>query len=177
MSSGIKLRWVGKTETTGARRADAPMEGVLPPARSGWRADRGVWKKRIDQEMRKDEPFGRKGRSVDAWNESSERDHALERAILAIPAGKVSTYGKVAEAAGYPRYHRAVARLLRGEHFDRLPWHRVVGANGEIKTSGSSAKEQRARLLQEGIVLKGERVALSVCLHQPSRPVGVSSEE
>ena len=59
--------------------------------------------------MRKDGLFGRNGRSVNAWDESSERDHAFERAILAIPAGKVSTYGKVAEAAGYPHYHRAVA--------------------------------------------------------------------
>ena len=39
--------------------------------------------------------------------------HAFRRIILSIPAGKVSTYGRVAAAAGYPLYHRAVARLLR----------------------------------------------------------------
>lgn len=109
---------------------------------------------------------GRKRRSVDGWEESAERDHAFERAILAIPAGRVSTYGKVAEAAGYPRYHRAVARLLRGEHSDRLSWHRVVGADGAIKTSGSSAKEQGARLRQEGVVVREGRVDLSVFLHR-----------
>jgi methylated-DNA-protein-cysteine methyltransferase-like protein len=35
------------------------------------------------------------------------RDDAFRRIILSIPAGKVSTYGRVAAAAGYPLYHRA----------------------------------------------------------------------
>ena len=127
--------------------------------------------------MRTDHLFGKKSRSVDGWDESSERDHAFEKAILAIPPGKVNTYGKIAEAAGYPRYHRAVARLLRGEHFDRLPWHRVVGADGAIKTSGASAKEQRARLQQEGVALQGERVDLGVFLHRTGHAVGGLTEE
>jgi methylated-DNA-protein-cysteine methyltransferase-like protein len=54
------------------------------------------------------------------------RDMAFRRVVLAIPPGKVSTYGKVAAAAGYPLYHRAVARLLRTDPPDLLPWHRVV---------------------------------------------------
>ncbi|MBW0000049.1 MAG: MGMT family protein [Verrucomicrobia bacterium] len=127
--------------------------------------------------MQMDHWFGRKRRSGDRRDEDFERDYAFQRAILAIPAGKVSTYGKVAEAAGYPRYHRAVARLLRGEHFDRLPWHRVVGADGAIKTSGASAKEQRARLRQEGVSFRGERVDLSVSLHRPGKGSGFRTEE
>src|ERR1700722_468110 len=111
--------------------------------------------------MRFDHLFGRESRSGRGSDDDLERDHAFQRAILAIPAGKVSTYGKIAEAAGYPRYHRAVARLLRGEHFNHLPWHRVVGANGAIKTSGASAKEQRARLRQEGVLFRGDRVDIS----------------
>ncbi|RXS98251.1 cysteine methyltransferase [Silvibacterium dinghuense] len=78
--------------------------------------------------------------------------------IFAIPAGKVSTYGKVAAAAGYPQYHRAVARLLRTELPDQLPWHRVLGAGGEIKLDGAAALEQRARLRAEGVRFHGERV-------------------
>src|ERR1700729_2369293 len=61
------------------------------------------------------------------------RDTAFRRVILTIPSGKVSTYGRVAAAAGYPLYHRAVARLLRTDPPDHLPWHRVVGAGGAIK--------------------------------------------
>lgn len=70
----------------------------------------------------------------------------------------MSTYGGVAAAAGYPRYHRAVARLLRTDPVDQLPWHRVVGAGGEIKLPGVAAREQRARLKIEGVQFNGKRV-------------------
>jgi methylated-DNA-protein-cysteine methyltransferase related protein len=86
------------------------------------------------------------------------RDDAFRRIILSIPAGKVSTYGRVAAAAGYPLYHRAVARLLRTDPPDQLPWHRVLGAGGEIKLRHESAKEQRARLKMEGVKFRGKRV-------------------
>jgi methylated-DNA-protein-cysteine methyltransferase related protein len=86
------------------------------------------------------------------------RDVAFRRIILSIPAGKVSTYGRVAAAAGYPLYHRAVARLLRTDPPDHLPWHRVLGAGGEIKLRHQAAKEQRARLKMEGVTFSGKRV-------------------
>jgi len=92
----------------------------------------------------------------DALRRNEQRDLAFRRMILSIPAGKVSTYGRVAAAAGYPQYHRAVAKLLRTEPADRLPWHRVLGAGGEIKLRGDAAKEQRARLKLEGVRFRGE---------------------
>ena len=49
----------------------------------------------------------------DALRDNQQRDAAFRRIIRSVPKGKVSTYGKVAAAAGYPLYHRAVARLLR----------------------------------------------------------------
>ena len=85
--------------------------------------------------------------------------------ILSIPAGKVSSYGRVAAAAGYPLYHRAVARLLRTDPVDQLPWHRVLGAGGEIKLRGAAAREQRARLLLEGVSFKGKKVDLEKFEH------------
>jgi len=85
-------------------------------------------------------------------------DIAFRRTILSIRPGKVSTYGRVATAAGYPRLHRAVARLLRTDAPDQLTWHRVLGAGGEIKLRGSAAREQRARLKLEGVRFRGERV-------------------
>ncbi len=86
-----------------------------------------------------------------ASERSADRDAAFRRVILSIPPGKVSTYGKVAAAAGYPQLHRAVARLLRTELADKLPWHRVVGAGGAIKLHHDAAQEQRARLGLEGV--------------------------
>ena len=94
----------------------------------------------------------------DAMRSNEERDIAFRRMILSIPPGKVSTYGAVAAAAGYPRYHRAVARLLRVDPVDQLPWHRVLGAGGEIKLRGAAAHEQRARLKLEGVQFKGKLV-------------------
>jgi methylated-DNA-protein-cysteine methyltransferase-like protein len=75
----------------------------------------------------------------------------FRRMILSIPPARVSTYGGVAAAAGYPRYHRAVARLLRADPVDQLPWHRVVGAGGETRLPGAVANEQQARLKLEGV--------------------------
>lgn len=94
----------------------------------------------------------------DAAKPNDDRDRAFQKMILSIPPGKVSTYGHVAAAAGYPLYHRAVARLLRTELLDQLPWHRVVGAGGEIKLPGMAAREQRARLKLEGVGFRGNRV-------------------
>lgn len=110
------------------------------------------------------------------WDDVLERENAFQRAILAIPAGKVSTYGRIAEAAGYPRYHRAVARMLGGGQVGGLPWHRVVGADGALKTSGASAREQRARLRQEGVTFRGERVNMSVFLYQSSEAAGPTND-
>jgi methylated-DNA-protein-cysteine methyltransferase-like protein len=86
------------------------------------------------------------------------RDDAFRHVILSIPAGKVSTYGRVAAAAGYPLYHRAVARLLRTDPPDHLPWHRVLGAGGEIKLRHEAAQEQKARLKMEGVKFRGKLV-------------------
>jgi methylated-DNA-protein-cysteine methyltransferase related protein len=94
------------------------------------------------------------------------RDIAFRRMILSIPAGRVSTYGKVAAAAGYPQYHRAVARLLRTDPVDSIPWHRVLGAGGEIKLPGEAAREQRARLRLESVKFKGDRVDMEHHEHE-----------
>ena len=77
-------------------------------------------------------------------------------AIRKLPRGKVSTYGAIARAAGYPGAARQVVGALH-RAFD-LPWHRVLGAGGEIKLRGDSAVEQRLRLESEGIRFRGKRV-------------------
>jgi methylated-DNA-protein-cysteine methyltransferase related protein len=79
-------------------------------------------------------------------------------AIRNVPRGKVSTYGGIARAAGYPRHSRFVAKILQGA-FD-LPWQRILGAGGEIKLRGDYAIEQRLRLEAEGVTFRGRRVDL-----------------
>lgn len=53
--------------------------------------------------------------------------------INAIPEGKVMTYGQIAAVAGSPRAARQVVRILHSMSDKyRLPWHRVVNAQGKI---------------------------------------------
>jgi len=85
----------------------------------------------------------------------------IERAIRAIPRGKVSTYGGVAKMAGYADAARMVARVLRRGF--GLPWQRVLGAGGQIKLTGDSAIEQRLRLEAEGVRFRGRKVDMRAC--------------
>src|SRR5438270_6727456 len=81
---------------------------------------------------------------------------AIVAAIKQIPRGKVSTYGAIARAAGFPGAARQVVGTLRSSF--GLAWHRVLGAGGEIKLRGDSAIEQRLRLESEGVAFRGRRV-------------------
>ena len=105
-------------------------------------------------------PPERRDREMSEW-----RDQEIERMIRSIPRGKVSSYSAVAAAAGYPLYHRLVAKLLRGCG-DRLPWHRVLGADGSIRLKQEAAYEQRLRLEMEGVKFAGARVDLAAHQHQ-----------
>jgi methylated-DNA-protein-cysteine methyltransferase-like protein len=76
--------------------------------------------------------------------------------IRTIPKGKVSTYGDVARAAGFPGRARQVVWALRNAR--GLPWHRVVGAGGKIMLPGENGLEQRLRLRTEGVAFRGDKV-------------------
>jgi len=93
-----------------------------------------------------------------------ERIHLV---VAAIPRGCVSTYGEVAAFAGLPRRARLVGRTLSQlPAGSRLPWHRVVRADGRIAPR-SGEDEQRRRLIAEGIPVQGQRVALRTYRWQP----------
>jgi methylated-DNA-protein-cysteine methyltransferase-like protein len=80
----------------------------------------------------------------------------IRAAVREIPRGKVSTYGAVARAAGFPGAARQVARALHSSV--GLPWQRVLGSGGAIKLRGDHALEQRFRLESEGVRFRGKKV-------------------
>jgi methylated-DNA-protein-cysteine methyltransferase related protein len=83
------------------------------------------------------------------------------RTIIArVPRGRVTTYGQVARAAGYPRAPRLTVWALRGAH--GLPWHRIVAVGGRIALPGEAGVEQRLRLEMEGVRFRGERVRMDL---------------
>ncbi|MGH9491918.1 MAG: MGMT family protein [Terriglobales bacterium] len=86
----------------------------------------------------------------------------IQQTIRRIPRGKVSTYGDVAYAAGFPGAARQVAWALHGSR--GLPWQRVVGAGGKILLPDEAGFEQRMRLQSEGVQFAGLRVRMD--LHQ-----------
>jgi methylated-DNA-protein-cysteine methyltransferase related protein len=89
-------------------------------------------------------------------------------AIRKVPHGHVCSYGAIARAAGYPGAARQVAWTLHASV--GLPWHRIVGAGGEIKLRGDSAIEQRLRLEAEGVTFRGRRVNMKLHEHRFLRP-------
>jgi len=96
-----------------------------------------------------------------ADSKAAAADAAILAIVAAIPRGRISTYGRVAERAGLPRRARLVGRVLSRLPADtRVPWHRVTAAGGRIAfpPGSSSHRRQRARLLDEGIVVLKGRV-------------------
>jgi methylated-DNA-protein-cysteine methyltransferase related protein len=78
--------------------------------------------------------------------------------VRKIPAGKVLTYGQVAELAGlYGKARLAGYALFRVELESDIPWQRVVNAKGEISYSEARCGGdylQKTLLEQEGIEFK-----------------------
>jgi methylated-DNA-protein-cysteine methyltransferase-like protein len=85
-------------------------------------------------------------------------NHRIWQVVAAIPAGKVATYGSVAQQAGLARAARRVGKALRGLPADtRIPWHRVINAQGRISLPAGSESHnvQRERLEAEGVCFRG----------------------
>ena len=83
---------------------------------------------------------------------------AIAATIRQVPRGRVSTYGAIARAAGYPRCSRHVSRVLN--QVRGLPWQRILGSGGRISLRGELAMEQRFLLEAEGVRFKGRCVDL-----------------
>jgi alkylated DNA nucleotide flippase Atl1 len=87
-------------------------------------------------------------------------DGAFEDAVIAvindIPAGETSTYGEVAEEAGFPGAARAVGNILRT--VPGLRWWRVIAASGRLVPGLEVEHTQRLR--SEGILVRNGRVSM-----------------
>eukprot|EP00752_Nemacystus_decipiens_P009112 g8136.t1 len=97
--------------------------------------------------------------------------------ISGIPAGKISTYGGVAEAVN--SCPRAVGGALRGNPFAPVvPCHRVV--MGDLSIGGFSGsfgdcpetRRKRRMLEEEGVRFENDKVAGSAFVHVFPSPSG-----
>jgi methylated-DNA-protein-cysteine methyltransferase related protein len=91
----------------------------------------------------------------------TERRIALYTALAQVPAGRVVSYGQLAELAGLGRAARWVGRTLSQlPEGSTLPWHRVIAAGGRLSLPAGSVSgdEQRSRLRDEGVQVLNNRV-------------------
>jgi methylated-DNA-protein-cysteine methyltransferase-like protein len=70
-------------------------------------------------------------------------------AVRQIPKGKVATYGQIARLAGLPGNARQVGYALSALPGDKIPWHRVINAKGEVSPRAIPQYEDRQRLQLE----------------------------
>jgi methylated-DNA-protein-cysteine methyltransferase-like protein len=86
-----------------------------------------------------------------------DRDGAYERiyaVVRRIPRGRVATYGQVASLAGLPGRARQVGYALHAlPDGDRVPWHRVINAQGRVSPRAAPGWDdvQRQFLEKEGV--------------------------
>lgn len=69
-----------------------------------------------------------------------------------IPEGRVSTYGAIAKAVGFPNHSRHVGKAMGGCPKD-VPAHRVIGSGGKL-----SVPKFQIKLENEGITVENFRI-------------------
>ena len=74
---------------------------------------------------------------------------------MSLQEGEVTTYGDVADVAGYPKQSRLVGRILATTTVE-VPWWRVVNAAGKLVAG--QPKIQAGLLSEEDVIVRGGRV-------------------
>jgi len=79
----------------------------------------------------------------------------MQGILAQIPPGRVLSYGRLAELAGFPGQARQAARLLRQLPDPDLPWHRVLSADGHSRIPAPDTRsEQFQRLWDEDVPMR-----------------------
>jgi len=84
-----------------------------------------------------------------------ERERRILDVLMALQPGEVTTYGDVAETAGYPRQSRLVGKILQTTDLE-VPWWRVVNVAGRLVPGAE--REQSALLAEEDVIVRNGRV-------------------
>jgi methylated-DNA-protein-cysteine methyltransferase-like protein len=91
--------------------------------------------------------------------------------VSRIPRGRVATYGQIARIAGLPGQARLVGYALHAlPAGTRVPWQRVVNAQGALSTPPGHDMVQRRLLEREGVRFDDRgRIPLASFQWQPRR--------
>jgi methylated-DNA-protein-cysteine methyltransferase-like protein len=91
--------------------------------------------------------------------------------VRSVPIGRVTTYGRIADAVGAPGRARQVGFALAQGAGDDVPAHRVVNRDGELTGGWSFGHPDvmRQMLKEEGVAFDAEgRVILSRFVWEPT---------
>ena len=84
--------------------------------------------------------------------------HKLQRLLLEIPKGKVSTYKEIAHAMNM-RGYRFVGQLLnKNEHPEKYPCYKIVNSDGRLGGFALGSAEKIRRLKADGISVKNGKI-------------------
>jgi len=100
---------------------------------------------------------------ADREKSPSKKIKRIWKTVAIIPAGKVASYGQIADLAGLPGRARLVGRALGLTPKSlSLPWYRVLKSNGQLAFNKDSqyAERQKEFLQQEDVVVINNRVNL-----------------
>ena len=84
-----------------------------------------------------------------------ERTRRIIDVLMALQPGEVTTYGDIAETAGYPRQSRLVGRILSTTDID-VPWWRVVNVAGRLVPGNEQVQSEL--LAEEDVIVRNGHV-------------------
>ncbi|MDX1441800.1 MAG: MGMT family protein [Nitrosopumilaceae archaeon] len=86
-------------------------------------------------------------------------DKKIYKKLLEVPQGKVTTYGELAKAVGFPKGQRAVGTIMNKNPFPVIiPCHRVVKSDGTVGGYAYGEKIKINMLKNEGIKIRDGKI-------------------
>lgn len=91
----------------------------------------------------------------DAAADAAERERRIIDVLMTLQPGEVTTYGDVADMAGYPKLSRLVGRILATTDVE-VPWWRVVNHAGRLVPGHERVQAELLR--SEDVIVRDGRV-------------------
>ncbi len=86
---------------------------------------------------------------------AGERERRIIDVLITLQPGEVTTYGDIAEIAGYPKQSRLVGRILSTTDIE-VPWWRVVNSAGRLVPGNEAV--QTELLQEEDVIIRNGKV-------------------
>ena len=95
-------------------------------------------------------------------------EEKVYRKLLAVPKGKITTYGELAKAVGLKNGQRTIGKIMNKNPYPVIvPCHRVIKSDGKIGGYAWGEKVKAKMLSNEGIKIKnGKILDVKISIHR-----------